>query len=450
MYEQQEHRIETPSMELLAPAGGFEQLQAAIDFGADAVYLAADRFGMRARATNFSMEDIADAVKRAHAAGVKVHVACNVMMLPEDMKELPAYFETMDDLGVDALIIGDLGAFSLARKYAPRCDLHVSTQASVSNGEAAKMWHALGAARIVCAREMSLIDIAALRRDIPEDLEIEAFVHGAQCMAMSGRCLISSYLTGRSANQGNCTQPCRWNYTLEEEKRPGVHFPIGEDTGGTFLMNAMDLNMIEHLGEMAEAGVDSIKIEGRNKKAFYVATVVGAYRRALDAIGSPAYCEELLSDLQAELSAVSHRPFSTGFYFGDPKQATDFDGYEQETIHVADVVECVPDQDIDASYTLTLRCRNRFAEGDVLEILSPGRSSFELTVANLRWLPESAKDVDGLSAYSEYADVQYPDANVPVEVANRSCNLYLVDCERAVQPGSFVRMRTYRRSARHS
>ena len=351
-------------MELLAPAGGMEQLRAAVRFGADAVYLAADRFGMRARAANFAMADIPAAVAFAHEHGVKVHVTCNILMHPDDIDRLPAFFRALDAAGVDAFIIGDLGAFAIAGEVAPRVERHVSTQASVANGAAARVWHSLGASRVVCAREMSLADIARLRQDAPPELEIEAFAHGAMCMAVSGRCLISSYLTGRSGNKGHCTQPCRWSYSLgtagtgvlaaenagagpvsenlhpvsefllEEEKRPGEFFPIEEDGRGTFIMNAKDLNMLAHLRALADAGVDSIKIEGRNKKAFYVATVVGAYRRVLD--GEPPEA------VAAELAAVSHRPYGTGFYFDEAEQACAYDGYEQETMHVADVVACAP------------------------------------------------------------------------------------------------------------
>lgn len=420
-------------------------MRAALLFGADAVYLAADRFGMRARAANFAMEDLPQAVAEAHAKDAKVYVTCNVMMMQEDVGELPVYLEAVDAAGADALIVGDLGAFGLAREHAPHCALHVSTQASVANAEAAKMWHALGASRIVCAREMTLADIAEMRRQIPDDLQIEAFVHGAQCMAVSGRCLISSYLTGRSGNRGACTQPCRWNYALEEEKRPGEHFPIEEDARSTFIMNAKDLCMVEHLDELREAGVDSIKIEGRNKKAFYVATVVGAYRRALD--GEPPDLPRM------ELDAVSHRPYSTGFYFGNPQQADDYDGYEQETMHVADVVACLnaegafeavegcEDEEClqaacesvaSGGCKLVLKCRNRFEEGDVLEVLSPGVETRGLTVRNLRWLPEDGESFQ------------------PEAVANRATNLYLVDADEPVTPGSFVRVRKHRRSARHA
>lgn len=418
-------------MELLAPAGGFEQLRAAVSFGADAVYLAAERFGMRARAANFPMDQLAAAVSLAHDSGVKVYVTCNVMMMQDDVRELPGYFEAVDAAGADALIIGDIGAFSLAAKHAPRCRLHVSTQASVSNSEAAKMWHSLGASRIVCAREMTLGDIANMRTEVPPELEIEAFVHGAQCMAVSGRCLISSYLTGRSGNRGACTQPCRWHYTLEEEKRPGEHFPVEEDDGRAFIMNAKDLNMIAHLRELADVGVNSVKIEGRNKKAFYVATVVGAYRRALDGLHGLAGAIDV-GELERELEAVSHRPYSTGFYYGDPQQACDYDGYEQETMHVADVLSCEAVKEM-GGFELTLRCRNRFEEGDVLEVLSPNSPTREVEVKNLRWIPPDA------------------DKAVPEVVANRATaeDSYVMDCRFEVVPGSFLRVRKHRRSARH-
>ena len=321
-------------LELLAPAGGMEQLRAAVRYGADAVYLATDRFGMRARAANFALADVPEAVRTAHAAGVRVHVAVNALMGADDVTALPTYFEALEAAGVDAVIVGDLGAASLAVRHAPHVALHVSTQASVANAEAARVWHGLGARRVVCAREMSLEEIARLRADAPADLELEAFVHGAQCMAVSGRCLISSYLTGRSGNKGACTQPCRWNYTLEEEKRPGEHFPVEEDGRGTFIMNAKDLNMLAHVQALAEAGVDALKIEGRNKKAFYVATVVNAYRRVLGGADAAALADEL--------DTVSHRPYSTGFYFGEAEQAADYDGYEQTCLHVADVQACEP------------------------------------------------------------------------------------------------------------
>lgn len=433
-------------MELLAPAGGMEQLRAAVVFGADAVYLAAERFGMRARAANFRMDEIPAAVAFAHEHGVKVHVTCNILMHPDDIDGLPAFFRALDAAGVDAFIIGDLGAFAVAGEVAPRVERHVSTQASVANAAAARVWHSLGASRVVCAREMSLADIARLRQDAPPDLEIEAFAHGAMCMAVSGRCLISSYLTGRSGNKGHCTQPCRWSYQLEEEKRPGEFFPIEEDDRGTFIMNAKDLNMLAHLRALADAGVDSIKIEGRNKKAFYVATVVGAYRRVLD--GEPP---EVVAD---ELLAVSHRPYGTGFYFSEAEQATAYDGYEQETMHVADVVAS------EGGFLYVL-CRNRFAEGDELETLVPHETSRRLIVRDLHWLntfgPDN-HDEDAPATVEEALSRATATDWEPAAAANRSCNLYRILVEGGacggapaahVPEGSFLRKRTFRRSARH-
>ena len=420
-------------MELLAPAGGMEQLRAAVQFGADAVYLAADRFGMRARAANFRLDEIPAAVAFAHDHGVKVHVTCNILMHPDDIDELPAFFRALDTAGVDAFIIGDLGAFAVAGEVAPRVERHVSTQASVANAAAARVWHSLGASRVVCARELSLSDIARLRQDAPPDLEIEAFAHGAMCMAVSGRCLISSYLTGRSGNKGHCTQPCRWSYQLgtaafeefappeaptgfllEEEKRPGEFFPIEEDDRGTFIMNAKDMNMLAHLRELARAGVDSIKIEGRNKKAFYVASVVGAYRRVLDGEPPAAVADELL--------AVSHRPYGTGFYFSEAEQAPAYDGYEQETMHVADVAAC-------RDGFLYVLCRNRFAEGDELEILAPHEPSRPLIVRDLYWLsifgPDNHDEDAPATAGEALSRATAADWEAAA-VANRSCNLYRI------------------------
>lgn len=472
-------------MELLAPAGGMEQLRAAVAFGADAVYLAAERFGMRARAANFRMDEIPAAVAFAHEHGVKVHVTCNILMHPDDIDGLPAFFRALDAAGVDAFIIGDLGAFAVAGEVSPRVERHVSTQASVANAAAARVWHSLGASRVVCAREMSLADIARLRQDAPPDLEIEAFAHGAMCMAVSGRCLISSYLTGRSGNKGHCTQPCRWSYQLEEEKRPGEFFPIEEDDRGTFIMNAKDLNMLAHLRALADAGVDSIKIEGRNKKAFYVATVVGAYRRVLDGEPPEAVADELL--------AVSHRPYGTGFYFSEAEQATAYDGYEQETMHVADVVASSPrppERSVrrevevegfpDDPQYLYLLCRNRFAEGDELETLVPHEPSRRLIVRDLHWLntfgPDN-HDEDAPATVGEALSRATATDWEPAAAANRSCNLYRILVENAalrasdgstsaapsvsdkavcdesvpfaIPEGSFLRKRTFRRSARH-
>ena len=321
-------------MELLAPAGGRSQLEAALRFGADAVYLACDRFGMRQRAENFALADIPDAVRLAHDAGAAVHVTLNTLMDADDIDALPGYLEALADAGVDAFIMSDLGAFTLAQEHAPGVALHVSTQASVANAAAARRWHDMGAARVVCAREMGIEDIARLRADAPRELEIEAFAHGAMCVAVSGRCLLSAAMTGRSGNKGRCSQSCRWSYALVEEKRPGEYFPIEEDVRGSFVLNAQDLCMIDHLDDLAAAGVDSIKLEGRNKKAFYVATVVHAYRAVLDGADPASVHDDLL--------AISHRPYGTGFYYGQPNQTPERDGYVKECLHVATVTACEP------------------------------------------------------------------------------------------------------------
>ena len=383
--------------ELLAPAGGMEQLAYALYFGADAIYLACDKFGLRQRAQNFSLEELPGAVKLAHEWNARVFVTCNAYAHDKDLEELPAYARALEEAGVDAVIVSDLGVLSLIKQYAPSVALHISTQASVSNAEAAKVLYGLGARRIVCAREMSLEEIAQLKRSIPEDMEVEVFVHGAMCMAISGRCLISDYLTGRSANQGHCVQPCRWEYVLEETSRPGQYFPIEEDESGTYLMNSKDLNMLEHLDKLIEAGVDSIKIEGRVKKAFYVATVVNAYRHVLDGENPELWA--------SELETISHRPYSTGFFFGEAEQSCSADIYTQLYDWVGEVKTSVPRND--GRFDVEVYCRNRFYLGDTLEVLSPHASLFSLTVEGL-------------------CEVFADDVHVPCEIANKAMGVYSI------------------------
>lgn len=384
-------------------------------FGADAVYLAADRFGMRRRASNFALADIPGAVAFAHAAGARVHAALNTLMDADDIAALPAYCEALAEAGVDAFIVSDLGALAVARRHAPHAALHVSTQASVMNAEAARMWHELGASRVVCAREMSVEDIARLRDDAPRELELEAFVHGAMCVAFSGRCLLSAAMAGRSGNKGHCAQPCRWGYAMVEEQRPAEFYPVEEDVRGTYVMNAQDLNMLAHLEDLSAAGIDSLKIEGRNKKAYYVATVVHAYRAVLDG-ADPA-------DIASELEAVSHRPYGTGFYYGPADQSTERDGYMKERLHAATVEECAPEGE--ERWRATVICRNRFREGDELEALSPCRPRERLTVRDLVWLPES----DGSCGALEPA---------AVAVANRSAERYSFVSDVPLRAGDFL------------
>lgn len=405
-------------LELLAPAGGMAQAKTALRFGADALYLACDRFGMRQRADNFTFEEIETVVALAHAQGAKVYVTLNTVMDNADVAALPAYLEALAAASVDAFIVSDLGAFSLAQRYAPNVELHVSTQASVSNFEAARRWYDLGATRVVLAREMSLEDIAELHAHIPNELELEAFVHGAMCMAVSGRCLISAALTGRSGNKGFCTQPCRWNYALVEETRPNVFYPIEEDARGTYLMNAQDLNMIEHLDELALAGVDSIKIEGRNKRSFYVATVVHAYRQVLDGTSPEVVLPELYT--------ISHRPYGTGFFYGQPSQSPERDGYVKECLHVATVVDCEPADSDD--YWVSATCHNRFCEGEVLELLAPGRAVVEVIPQELTWMQTSNTDPNLVTMTS-------------VDVANRASEIYRFKSATPMNEGDFLRVR---------
>ncbi len=389
------------NMELLAPAGGMEQLIYAIHFGADAVYMASDRFGMRRRAENFTQETLPEAVAYAHNHGVKVHVTVNTVMSNDDIQELPEYLAFLDEIGVDALIISDIGCLILAREYAPHVELHLSTQASCMNWMSAKAWHDLGVKRIVCAREMSLTDIFELHRHIPEDLEVEAFVHGAMCMAYSGRCLISDYINNRSANKGHCTQPCRWKYTLMEESRPGEYFPIEEDASGSFIMSSKDMNMLSHLDELASAGIDSIKIEGRAKGMYYTAMVVNAYRHVLDGEDPEVW--------QRELEAISHRVYCTGFYYGDPGQTQGGVEYATTRTMVACVTEC--ESLDDGGYLISVACRNRFFEASTLEVVSPGKPVRMVTIRNLSW----RTDRGGF---------------VQVDVANRTMAIYtFIACE---------------------
>ncbi len=408
--------LNTP--ELLAPAGGRAQLEAAVLFGADAVYLACDRFGMRQRAENFSLDELPDVVAFAHANDVAVHVTLNTLMDAHDLAALPAYCEALAAAGVDAFIVGDLGALRVAQRYAPGIELHASTQANVSNAEAACVWHELGVSRVVCAREMSVADIALLRAGTPRELEIEAFVHGALCMAVSGRCLLSSVMAGRSANKGHCTQPCRWSYTLVEEKRPGEFIPIEEDVRGSYVMSAQDLCMIDHLDDLAAAGVTSFKIEGRNKKAFYAATVVHAYRSVLDGADPASVADDL--------RAISHRPYSTGFYYGMAQQSSELDGYLKECLHVATVQSCEPVAE--GVWRASATCFNRFCEGDQLEVLSPRRAVQTIQVRNLTWLPAPKKTTSRPMP-------------VAVEVANRSAATYSFLVEVPLEPGDFLRIR---------
>ena len=354
--------------ELLAPAGDRERFDAALQFGADAVYLAGTSFGMRTAPNNFTADELRRAVADAHKQGVKVYVTCNILPRNDEIKGLPAFLEEWQDMGVDALIAADLGVMSLAQKYAPKCDLHVSTQFGIVNSETANRLHEMGASRVVLARELSLDEIREIRKETPASLELEAFVHGAMCMSYSGRCMLSAYLNGRDGNRGDCAQPCRWPYQFVEPHRPDRPFTIDEDETGTYLFNAHDLNMIRHLPALAEAGISSFKIEGRAKAAYYVAVTTNAYRMALDGWKASGCATDYQPEdwIVEELNTVSHRPYGTGFYFGQPHQDTRSGGYIREYEVVAVAKEW---QD----GIQHLEQRNRFFAGETLSVLSPGQ-----------------------------------------------------------------------------
>lgn len=509
-------------MELLAPAGGMEQLECAVHFGADAVYLAGKRFGMRRRASNFDDAGIASAVKFAHEHGVKVFVTANTLMKDGDVAALPDFFAMLQNAGVDAAIVSDMGALSICKRTAPKLELHLSTQASCMNAEAAKAYYDLGVSRVVVAREMSLSDIARMRESIPDDLEIEAFVHGAMCMAYSGRCLMSDYMVSpsRGANNGHCAQPCRWKYTVVEETRPGEPFSVIEEDGGSFIMSSTDMNMLSHVRELSEAGVDSIKIEGRAKGAYYVASAVNAYRHVLD--GEPA------DAWQAELETTSHRPYSTGFYFGTPGQNQGVKEYARDYQMVARVVSCGKNApslaaggQVDASspatgeaagnvsrpfpqavvanqadapgcyaaeiqswpesgiaarrqaiasdpyaekkgcvslsfidelaaspaqaYRAVVMCRNRFFEGETLEVLSPGRGVFTIQPTRLVWHAADDASPDDVERRREGvlagADPRVVGGTLcAVNVANRTMETYSFDCGEELRAGDILRV----------
>ena len=370
-------------IELLSPAGDMERLKMAVLYGADAVYLAGTDFGMRSFAGNFTPEELPKAVEFAHSRGVKVHVTVNTMPRNNEICNLPAYLEQLDSAGVDALIVADLGAFTLAGKYAPHCQRHISTQQSIANYECARAWYELGAQRVVLARELNLEEIAEIRQKTPKELEIETFGHGAMCVSYSGRCLLSNYMTGRDSNRGACAQPCRYQYTLMEEKRPGEYFPVFEDEKGTYILNSRDMCTIDHLQALTDAGIDCIKIEGRAKSAYYAAIVTGAYRHAIDALAQGEPVDPVWRD---EVDKVSHRIYSTGFYFGHPGQYTENSRYIRE-YQVAAIVESC-----DENGLALCSLRNKFAAGDILEAVGPDMRPFEFTVPQMKDLDQNPLD----------------------------------------------------------
>ena len=392
--------------ELLAPAGDMERLEAALRFGADAVYLGGPMLQLRANSTGFSMEKLREAAEKVHGAGKKLYVTVNAFPTNAEIDALGDYARALYDAGADAAIVADLGAIAAVRDAAPGLDVHVSTQANCVNFRAANVYYDMGATRVVLGREMTLEQIAELRARTPKDLELEAFVHGAMCMAWSGRCMISAYLTDRSANHGGCAQPCRWQYHLMEEKRPGEYFPVEEDDTGTTILSSFDLNCIDFLDQIAAAGVTSFKIEGRMKSPYYVATVVNAYRRRIDGTAP-------LQALQKELDAASHRSYASGFYFGRMKKHAPDDGtYQQDCSFVGVVKAVLP------GGRMRVEQRNRVRAGDVIEVLSPERFGLSFVARNLT-------DMEGSA----------------IEAANVPMTLFDMDAPEGVGAGDILRIR---------
>ncbi len=373
--------IKRTKPELLSPAGDFERLRMAVLYGADAVYLAGTDFGMRAFAGNFSPEGLREAVEFAHGHGVRVHCTVNTMPRNGEADRLPAHLELLEDAGVDAVILADLGAFRLAGKYAPHVERHVSTQAGVTNYLAAQSWHELGAKRVILARELSLEEIRTIREKTDPALELEAFVHGAMCVSYSGRCLLSNYMTGRDSSRGACAQPCRYRYALMEEKRPGEFFPVEETPQGTYIMNSRDMCMIDHLDDLLF--LDSLKIEGRAKSAYYAAVATAAYRHGLDAAISGTPLDPVWRD---EVEHLSHRPYATGFFYGQPGQFYDDARYVRQWQVAAIVTDC------DAEGNAVLSLRNKFHTGDEVELVGPDLRPFSVIVPEL-------SDEDGLPLF---------------------------------------------------
>ena len=367
--------------ELLMPAGSLEVLKTAVIYGADAVYAGGEAFGLRAKARNFTMEELKEGAAFAHRRGAKLYITANILAHNQDLEEAEGYFEELKQVEPDALIISDPGMFVLARRVLPETDIHISTQANNTNYGTYRFWHELGAKRVVSARELSLREIGEIRRRIPEDMEIESFVHGAMCISYSGRCLLSNYFTGRDANQGACTHPCRWNYAVVEETRPGEYMPVYENERGTFLFNSKDLCMIEHIPELLEAGIDSFKVEGRMKTALYVATVARAYRKAIDDFqADPALYQKNREWYKEEIGKCTNREFTTGFYFGKP--GSDSQIYDSST-YVKDYTYLWTAGEKDANGRVRLEQKNKFSVGETIEVMKPDGRNLQAQVQGI-------------------------------------------------------------------
>lgn len=370
------------NIELLIPASSLEVLKVAVVFGADAVYIGGEAFGLRAKAKNFSLEEMKEGVEFAHAHDVKVYVTANILAHNKDLDGAREYFEELKQVGMDALIISDPGMFTIAKEVLPDVDIHISTQANNTNYATFNFWYKMGARRVVTARELSLEEIKTIRKNIPDDLEIETFIHGAMCISYSGRCLLSSFMAGRDANQGACTHPCRWKYSVVEESRPGEYMPVYENERGTFIFNSKDLCMIEHIPELVEAGIDSFKIEGRMKTALYVATVARTYRLAIDDyLRDPEYYRSRIPFYKSEISKCTYRQYTTGFFFGKPDKDTqiyDSNTYEHEYTYLGIVGDCNGDG------LYSVEQRNKFSVGETIEVMKPDGTNIECSVIEIK------------------------------------------------------------------
>ena len=364
--------------ELLIPASSLEVLKTAVVFGADAVYIGGEVFSLRAKSKNFSMEDMREGISFAHAHGAKVYVTANILAHNGDLDGVEAYFHELKEIGPDALIISDPGVFQIAKEVCPEIEIHISTQANNTNYRTYRFWHSLGARRVVSARELSMDELRELRANIPEDLEIETFIHGAMCISYSGRCLLSSYFTGRDANQGACTHPCRWKYAVMEETRPGEYLPVYENERGTYIFNSKDLCMVEHIPELVEAGIDSFKIEGRMKTALYVAVVTRTYRQAIDDyLKDEALYRSRMEYYKEEIAKCTYRQFTTGFFFGKPDHDTQI--YANNTyIKAYTYLGLIGDRRDDGFYGLEQR--NKFSVGEKIEVMKPDGRDVEVSV----------------------------------------------------------------------
>ncbi len=367
--------------ELLIPAGSLEVLKIAVLYGADAVYIGGEAFGLRAKAQNFSLEEMGEGIRFAHSRGVKVYVTANILAHNRDLAGVEEYFRELKELGPDALIISDPGVFLIARRVLPGMEIHISTQANNTNYQTYRFWWELGAKRVVCARELSLEEIKEIRENIPREMEIESFIHGAMCISYSGRCLLSNFLAGRDANQGSCTHPCRWQYSLSEETRPGEYFPVFENERGTFIFNSKDLCMIEHIPELMEAGVDSFKIEGRMKTALYVAVTARTYRKAIDDFNQdPEVYRKNLGWYKEEIGKCTCRQFSTGSYFGKPGKAGQI--YENST-YIKNYTYLGTVEEVSRDGLCRIEQKNKFSVGDVIQVMKPDGRNLAATVKGI-------------------------------------------------------------------